>query len=192
MVWVSKASMNHQQRKVQIGPSGDAYEHQADRVSADVASGRSIAPSAISPIGSLPSPVGQRADAAPAPEKKPEKKKDEKPPSAVQKANAPAEKKPDEKKKDDKKAAPAVQKADKPGEKEKKKEEQPKTPAPVQKADKAAEKTPDEKKKDDKKTAAPAVQRPATAARGTASRRRRTRIASTVTTSIASSVKGSR
>ena len=29
------------QRKVQIGPSGDAYEHQADRVSADVASGRS-------------------------------------------------------------------------------------------------------------------------------------------------------
>ena len=147
------------QRKVQIGPSGDAYEQQADRVAADVASGRSIAPSAISPIGSLASPVNQRAEAAPAPEKKPEKKKEEKPAAPVQKADAPAGKKPDEKKKDDKKAAPTVQKADKPGEKDKKKEEKPKTPAPVQKADKPAEKKPEEKKKDDKKAPAPAVQK---------------------------------
>jgi hypothetical protein len=73
---------------VQIGPAGDAYEREADRVSADVASGRSIVPSAISPIGSLSSPVGQRA-AAPD-----DKKKDEKPKApAVQKAAAPEDKK---------------------------------------------------------------------------------------------------
>src|SRR5262249_11512078 len=93
------------QRKPHNGPSGAADGREAGRGPADVASGRSIAPSAISPIGSLPSPVGQRADAAPAPEKKPEKdkKKDEKPATApVRKADAPADKKPDEKKKDEK------------------------------------------------------------------------------------------
>ena len=99
------------QRKVTIGPAGDAYEREADRVSADVASGRAIGPSAISPIGAHtaapPAPVSRRA-AAPD-----DKKKDEKPKApAVQKAAAP-----EDKKKDDKPKTPAVQKAAAPDDK---------------------------------------------------------------------------
>ena len=175
------------QRKVEIGPAGDAYEREADRVASDVASGRSIKPSAISPIGSLPAAGAQRATDA----KKTadDKKKDEKPKTpapAVQKAATPAPdkkpepKKPDEKKADDKPkaaAAPSVQKADKPAADkkpepkkpdEKKKDDKPKTAAApsVQKADKPpADKKPEPKKADDKrkddkpKTAAPPVQK---------------------------------
>ena len=42
------------QRKVTIGPAADAYEREADRVANDVASGRPVAQTTISPIGSLP------------------------------------------------------------------------------------------------------------------------------------------
>src|SRR5262249_48380113 len=73
------------QRRVTIGEAGDRYEREADRVAADVVSGRSIGPAAISALGPLPAPsVGQRA-AAPD-----DKKKEEKPEApAVQKAAAP-------------------------------------------------------------------------------------------------------
>src|SRR5207244_6470801 len=81
------------QRKMTIGPAGDAYEREADRVSSDVASGRSTAPSTISPIGAL-GDVSQRATASgkkpeqdkkAEPDRKPEaeKKKKEDPVSAM-------------------------------------------------------------------------------------------------------------
>jgi Domain of unknown function (DUF4157) len=163
-------SLGGVQRKVTIGPSGDAYEREADRVAGEISSGRSVAPSAISPMGSLPAGgAGQRAAAAPEEKKKDEKaklpvqkadkpedrKKDDKPKAPIQKAEdkkkeekptpPPVQKadKPEEKKKDDK-PKPAVQKADKPD--EKKKEEKPKPPG-VQKVDKPEEKTKDEKSK---------------------------------------------
>lgn len=181
------------QRKMTIGPAGDGYEQEADRVASDVASGRSIAPSAISPIGALGG-VGQRATASGGkpeqdkkaePDRKPEaeKKKKEDPAAAmaVQKAAAPAaapkdeKKKPEkapEKKKDEKPAAAPVQKAAAPAtpakdEKktpEKKKDEKP-AAAPVQKAAAPAAAPKDEKKKDEKPAAAP-VQKAAAPAAG--------------------------
>jgi hypothetical protein len=159
------------QRKVAIGPAGDAYEREADRVAADVASGRGVAPSAISPIGSLPaSPAtGQRAmapdkDKKPEPNKKPEVQK-----KPEQDRKPPQDRKPEAEKDRDKTpaavplqmaaAAPAA-----PAKDDKKKEEKPK-PGPVQKAA-AVPPAPamDEKKKEEKpkpgpvqKAAAPAA-----------------------------------
>ncbi len=166
------------QRKVTIGPAGDAYEREADRVAVDVASGRSIAPSAISPIGSLGA-IGQRASASgkkpeqdkkPEPERKAEaekKKKDDQPAGApLQKAEAPApprkDEKKDAKKKDEKPAPAPVQKAAAPAapakddkKKDEKKDEKKKdakpAPAPVQKAAAPAAPAKDDKKKDQKK-----------------------------------------
>ena len=161
------------QRKVTIGPAGDAYEREADRVAADVGSGRSIAPSAISPIGSLGA-VGQRASASgkkPEQDKKTEsdrkpeaeKKKTEDPLAALplQKAAAPPAKDeakkpapPAEKKKEEKPAAKKeepkkVQKAaDGKNKDEKKKEEK---PAAKKEEPKKAQKAADDKKKDEKK-----------------------------------------
>ena len=149
------------QRKVTIGPAGDAYEREADRVASDVSSGRAIAPSAISPIGSLGG-VGQRATASgkkPEQDRKPEsdrhaeagKKKDD-PLSALplQKAAKPAEKK-----KEEKPAAASVQKAD-----DKKKDEKPKPAAPVQKAATPAA-AGDTKKEEPKKDGAKKAQKAA-------------------------------
>jgi hypothetical protein len=147
------------QRKVTIGPVGDAYEREADRVAADVASGRAIAPSAISPIGSIGgSGLGQRASASgtkPEQDKKPEQdRKPEQGKKPEREKPVAAGKKPEgEKKKTDdlasvlpvQKAAAPAPSADKksdaaaPGakkdtKKDTKKDEQPK-PGPVQKAD---------------------------------------------------------
>jgi hypothetical protein len=162
------------QRKVTIGPAGDSYEREADRVASDVASGRSIAPSAISPIGSAGA-VGQRAtaggkkpeqDRKPEQEKKPEQdkkadreKKDQIPAMPVQKAAAPA-------------GAPAAP-PDKERKKEKTKDEKPKS-APIQKAgapaaaavpkDKDKQPAKDKKKEEKPKSPSPVQKAPAASA----------------------------
>ncbi len=138
------------QRKVTIGPAGDAYEREADRVSSDVASGRPVAPSAISPIGALGA-IGQRASAS---GKKPEQ---DRKPEPERKPDA--EKKEPDRKKDDRLSTIPVQKAAAPSTAQKDKKEEQKDarkpeskPAPVQKA--AAPAAPakkDDKKPDDKK-----------------------------------------
>ncbi len=49
------------QRKVAVGPSNDAYEHEANNVASRVAGGGSVQPGSISPISPGGNSVGQRA-----------------------------------------------------------------------------------------------------------------------------------
>ena len=119
------------QRKIQIGPSNDAYERQADQVANQVTGGGRVAPDSISSIA--PAGIGQRQSK--------DEKKEPASASPVQR-----EVKPEDRTKDARAAMP-VQKQTKPEEK------QDKTPSPVQRETKPKD------TKQDGDAKAPAVQR---------------------------------